>query len=376
MGKQLQKINQGQAPTGAGGDSNRTQSGKINSNVDVLNSQAALNPAPTITDVQALTADHIGKRVNIQLADDGVIRFPPASVAGADCVMLLRNTGATVVSFAPADGAADTVALSKLNPAEAALVDTDGAHAWSVLMRGRAGTDNETVNGDLTVRGGGSFGVRPSFNGNAPWDTGNLKGPLTAADNLASLADRKAARANLGTRGKILISEVILTGAATSTGGVDFDGLFTSEFTDYEIEFSDMYASVTTQHGLGVRWRRGGAYVASANYVYGWGYVNNVTQAFGLGSSGNSLLQLCNGQTDTPGCGQAGTIRIRNPLGVGGVCKHVTWDVVGINGSTGIANYRGGGFFNADLNPFDGVGLFKDSGVQTTHGKFRLYGIR
>jgi hypothetical protein len=90
-----------------------------------------------------------------------------------------------VATIAPAAGSGDTVALSTLNPGEAVLIDTDGVHAWSVLVRGRANSDNETVNGNLAV--GGALGVtgkatfaqRPTFASNMPWDSGNLADPAT-----------------------------------------------------------------------------------------------------------------------------------------------------------------------------------------------------
>ncbi|MFM0330649.1 hypothetical protein [Paraburkholderia strydomiana] len=170
----LQKVNLGTAPTGTDGDPVRTAFAKINSNVDVFNAQAALTSATGITAAQALTAAHIGKRINIALATAGAINLPAASTCAADNVLLLRNIGTTVVTLAITAGSGDTIALSKLNPGETALMDTDGVHAWTVLMRGRSNSDNEIVVGNLTVGGGGSFASRPTFSGNTPWDSGNL----------------------------------------------------------------------------------------------------------------------------------------------------------------------------------------------------------
>ena len=155
----LQKINLGTPPSGGDGDTTRTANTKTNSNVDVLNAQAALTSAPAvITAAEALTAAaHVGKRVNINLAAAGAVSPPAASTCAADSVILLRNLGATVVPLAPADGSGDTVALSELNPGESALLDTDGVHTWNVLMRGRSSSDDEAVNGTLTT--GGSLTV-------------------------------------------------------------------------------------------------------------------------------------------------------------------------------------------------------------------------
>ena len=152
----LQKINLGTPPTGVDGDAVRTAFTKDNANVDVLNAQTALTTSgATITTPTALTVAHVGKRVNISLASPGTINLPSASTCLVDNVTLLRNIGTTVVTLAITTGSGDTVALSKLNPGESALLDTDGVHTWRVLMRGRTNSDNELVNGNL-VQGTGT----------------------------------------------------------------------------------------------------------------------------------------------------------------------------------------------------------------------------
>ncbi|HIC7213950.1 tail fiber domain-containing protein [Burkholderia stabilis] len=238
----LQKINQGTAPAGSDGDTVRSAFSKVNSNVDVLNTQAALTSSAVITAPQALTNAYVGKRVNINLTSAGTINMPAASTCAADQVTLLRNIGTTVVTLAITTGSGDTVALSKLNPGESVLMDTDGVHAWNMLMRGRTNSDNEVVNGNCTVNGnetvggtlsvtglstftggasfgaggqatisaagaysgvsaaytgnvtvGGTLGVtgqatfslRPTFAGKTPWDSGNLVSPWSSS-NLAN----------------------------------------------------------------------------------------------------------------------------------------------------------------------------------------------
>ncbi|MET3214315.1 UNVERIFIED_ORG: hypothetical protein ABIC48_002059 [Burkholderia territorii] len=147
----LQKINLGTAPDGKEGDTVRVGFTKINANVDALSNQAALVSGATITQAQALTSAHIGKRINLAFSATGTVNVPAANTCPADSVVHLRNVGATVVTLAITAGSGDTLALSRLNPGEAATLDTDGVHAWSVLMRGRSASDNETVNGSLTV---------------------------------------------------------------------------------------------------------------------------------------------------------------------------------------------------------------------------------
>jgi microcystin-dependent protein len=148
----LQTVAFGAASDGSQGDSVRTGFTKANSNTAVLQAQAALvSNASTITTAQALTVAHVGKRVNINLATSGTINLPSAATCAADNVLLLRNVGTTVVTLAITAGSGDTVALSKLNPGESVSLDTDGIHAWSVLLRGRSNADNETVVGTLTA---------------------------------------------------------------------------------------------------------------------------------------------------------------------------------------------------------------------------------
>ncbi|MDR8398284.1 hypothetical protein NE850_18235 [Paraburkholderia sp. USG1] len=235
----LQKVNLGTPPKAEDGDAVRVANVKANANVDVLNAQSALTSAAQLVDsAQALTAAlHLGRRVNISLAVAGIVQVPAAATCGTDGVMLLRNIGATVVTLAITTGSGDTLSLSKLNPGETALVDTDGVHAWTVLMRGRTNSDNETVNGNCavggnetvagalgvigltTLTGGASFGaggqatisaagaysgvsaaysgnvtvggtlgvtgqatftLRPTFASNTPWDSGNLPSPASS----------------------------------------------------------------------------------------------------------------------------------------------------------------------------------------------------
>jgi hypothetical protein len=152
----LQKIVLGTPPAAVDGDPVRTASTKVNANVDVLNTQATLTSfATTLTAAQALTAaNHLGKRVNINLAAAGTINLPAASTCVADGVILLRNLGATLVTLAITTGSGDTIALTALAAGESALMDTDGAHAWNCLTRGRGNSANEVVQGSLTVGGG------------------------------------------------------------------------------------------------------------------------------------------------------------------------------------------------------------------------------
>ncbi|WP_157643425.1 tail fiber domain-containing protein [Burkholderia ubonensis] len=190
----LQKINQGTAPTGTDGDTVRVGFSKVNANTDVLSKQIALTSLGPITAPQALTPDHMGKRVNFNLASAGTITLPPANTCAADQVTLIRNLGSVAVSLAVADRSGDTLAISQVAAGESVLLDSNGDHAWGVLMRGRPASDNETVPGKLAVGAdtaiGGSldvagdvkFAKRPTFAGKTPYDTGNLSPVDTSSD--------------------------------------------------------------------------------------------------------------------------------------------------------------------------------------------------
>ncbi|MBR7972947.1 hypothetical protein KDX01_07430 [Burkholderia vietnamiensis] len=209
----LQTINLGTPPAGSDGDAVRTGFAKVNSNVGVLNAQAALTSSTVITAAQALTNAYVGKRVNINLTSAGTINMPAASTCAADQVTLLRNIGMTVVTLTITTGSGDTVALSKLNPGESALMDTDGVHAWNVLMRGRTNSDNEVVNGNCAVNGNtnvaGTLGVAGS--------TSLTSLNVTGASNLASLSVTGAAAVGS-------LSSSASGGVAAGTGGVTQNG--------------------------------------------------------------------------------------------------------------------------------------------------------
>lgn len=199
----LQTINLGTAPTGSDGDPVRTAFTKDNANVAVLQTQETLTSVALITSAQALTTAHIGKRVNINLGSADTINLPAASTCLVDQVTLLRNLGSTIVTLAVTSASGDTLTVSKLNPGESALFDTDGIHTWNCLLRGRTSSDNETVNGNCVVvgnetvggtltvtgatiltggiTGGPNFSARPTFASNVPWDSSNLVGPVTLA---------------------------------------------------------------------------------------------------------------------------------------------------------------------------------------------------
>ncbi|RQY60794.1 tail fiber domain-containing protein [Burkholderia stagnalis] len=186
---ELQKVNLGTPPLGRDGDSNRTAHQRFNANVDVLKAQAALSSSAAINSPGALNvADHVGRRVNINLAVAGTVSMPKVSdLVDQDSVLFLRNLGSTAVTLAAAAGTNDWVGLSRLGPGESALLDGYGG-AWNVLMRGRARTDNENVLGnlavakDLSVSGAASFSARPTFAGSTPYDSGNLSPVDTKSD--------------------------------------------------------------------------------------------------------------------------------------------------------------------------------------------------
>lgn len=149
----MQKINLGTAPDGRDGDTVRSGNVKVNANVDVLATQAALvSSAPVTTNTVALDSTYVGKRVVLRPSAAAALTWPKASTCVADGVILLVNASAFTITHAPAtgDSFANAVALGAY---ETLLVATDGASSWSVLMRGRSAGPNEQVSGNLAVTG-------------------------------------------------------------------------------------------------------------------------------------------------------------------------------------------------------------------------------
>ncbi|NPT39727.1 tail fiber domain-containing protein, partial [Paraburkholderia xenovorans] len=103
-------------------------------------------------------------------------------------------------TLASKTGSGDSVALSKLNPGEAVLMDTDGVHAWTVLMRGRTNADDEVVNGNFSVSGNSTVNGDSTVNNSAVNGNETVGGTLgvTGAATLASatVAGQLAAKAN------------------------------------------------------------------------------------------------------------------------------------------------------------------------------------
>lgn len=244
----LQKVNLGTAPGGTDGDPVRTAFTRANSNVDVLNAQAALTSV-YLAAAQALSAAHVGKRVSFGISAAATSQMPKASDAGADGIVCIRNVGSALLTLAPANGSSDTIAYTKINPGESILFDSDGTSRWNVLMRGRANSDNETVNGTLAVGGGiagnlaigGAVGAINGqnllLNGSGEFGTLNWSGGPTvlsagadADGRYLSAAANNAAVTSSWTSGAFLVNggqpvstqaEILIDAAATGAYYVD-----------------------------------------------------------------------------------------------------------------------------------------------------------
>ncbi|CAE6879918.1 tail fiber domain-containing protein [Paraburkholderia domus] len=160
----LQTVNLGTAPTGSDGDAARAAFAKMNSNVGVLNTQAALVTGATVTGGGNMTNAYVGKRVNVSFSADAPLGLPLSTTCAADQVILIRNVGIGAALLS-ATGPDVYSGPSKLLSGETLLVDTNGAGAWAVLMRGRTSSNNETVSGTLTVAGATIFNATTALKG-------------------------------------------------------------------------------------------------------------------------------------------------------------------------------------------------------------------
>ncbi|MFD1556038.1 hypothetical protein ACFSHT_10435 [Paraburkholderia silviterrae] len=349
----LQTVNLGTAPAGTDGDTVRVAMTKGNSNVAVLNAQSALTSATTITVAQALTAAaHLGKRVNINLASAGTINVPSASTGGADGVIHLRNVGSTVVTLAITTGSGDTLALTKLNPGESALLDTDGVHAWNVLMRGRTNADNEIVNGTLTVANavaashalplgqaqGRLLGVVPFY----------ASGAFNAPQGTTAVRVKCLGGGGAG-GGAIATSVGTVSLGAPGTSGAYAEGYFTSGFNGVAVT-----VGAAGTYGSGVAGGNGGQSSFGSLLVCPGGYGGSVSGQItgaptgwwigrGPAASGAGAYVLSGGVAPSPSLAFAmswgvGGMGGSSPLGAGGGCVNA-----GVTGGAAVGFGAGGG---------------------------------
>ncbi|MBU9501333.1 hypothetical protein KTE68_14240 [Burkholderia multivorans] len=348
----LQKIKLGTPPGGEDGESTRAGFTKVNANVDVLNTQTTLTSVATITAAQALTAAHIGKRVNITLASPGTINLPAANVAPADSVVLLRNVGTAVVNLAVTAGSGDAVALSKLNPGETALMDTDGAHGWNVLMRGRTSADNEIVNGTLAVANATAA--------NHALTLGQAQGRLLAvipfyvsgkfnAPPGTTAVRVKGVGGGGGGGGAIATSPGSVSLGAPGTAGAYGEGYFTGGFNGVDVTVGAAGTS-----GAGVAGGNGGQSSFGSLLVCPGGYGGSVSGQIaatptgwwigrGPAASGGPAYLLSGGNPPSPSLAFSaywgmGGMGGSSPFGAGGGCVNA-----GFTGADAVGFGAGGG---------------------------------
>jgi len=232
----LQKVALGTPPSALDGDTVRVANTKANANVDVLNTQAALTSVAAITAAQALTTAHVGRRVNVSLANGGTINLPAASTCAADQVIHLRNVGTGIVTLAITPNSGDTLTLTRLNPGESALMDTDGVHAWTVLLRGRSSGASEYVPGSMTVGGasdGKIFGQSSAGASVLALGVGTLNGfsdsvglTSTTSTGVLDFGTNATVRVRINAAGRVLVgngqddgSSLLQVAGATSVNG-------------------------------------------------------------------------------------------------------------------------------------------------------------
>ncbi|WP_310634840.1 tail fiber domain-containing protein [Burkholderia cenocepacia] len=150
----LQKANLGVAPSGAGGDDQRTANMRFNANVDALAARLPLEYT-YLSDNSDLQPGHVGTRFCLVMDKAGkVVRFPNASSVPQNACFHLFNLGpAVTIAVQPGDGAS----VSILNNGDWAKYVSDGGAYWHVVERGRVSW-NETVGGDLAVGGSAKIG--------------------------------------------------------------------------------------------------------------------------------------------------------------------------------------------------------------------------
>ncbi|WP_250467627.1 tail fiber domain-containing protein [Caballeronia sp. GAFFF2] len=274
----LQKVNLGTPPTAVDGDTVRGANTKANANVDVLNAQATLtSAAATITSAQALTAAHVGKRVNINLAAAGTINLPSAATMGLDGIVHLRNQGSTLVTLAIASGSGDTIALTSLAAGESTIIDSDGIHTLGCLMRSRTYSANETVSGALTV--GGNIAIAPlasTYSSQLTMVAPNGYTARVRANGTASLTEwvntaNSGVTMSLSDAGLLTAQSLAVAGAANFNGTTVFGGGSTT------------VKAVGTAGAITMKWQTGSGAIGQIQYdqtSFGFSLVNSANSAY------------------------------------------------------------------------------------------------
>ncbi|WP_419689149.1 tail fiber domain-containing protein [Burkholderia theae] len=143
----LQKANLGVAPSGSGGDDQRTANLRFNANVDVLKSHLPLEYT-ILSDDAKLESSQVGTRFSVVMKAPGkTVAFPLASSVEQNASLHFFNLGpAFSIGLQPGDG----TPVNVLNTGDWAEWASDGGTYWHIVRRGRLLWD-ETVGGFLTV---------------------------------------------------------------------------------------------------------------------------------------------------------------------------------------------------------------------------------
>ncbi|KVA25083.1 hypothetical protein WI44_04365 [Burkholderia cepacia] len=166
----LQKANLGVAPSGAGGDDQRTANVRFNANFDAIAARVPLEYS-YLADTATLLPSHAGFRFGLSMPGPGkVVTLPLASSVPVNGCIHLYNEGPPVrVGLQGSDGTQITL----LNTGDWAKYVGDGGAYWHVAERGRLMWD-ETVGGNLVV--GGTLNV-----------PGGVAGDLAASGRLVGV---------------------------------------------------------------------------------------------------------------------------------------------------------------------------------------------
>lgn len=192
----LQKANLGVAPSGAGGDDQRTANMRFNANFDVLSALVALG-YKFISDNSTLVAGDVGARIGINMGVGGkAVKFPLSSSVPVNSCVHLFNVGPPVaIGFQGDDGSQ----INLLNTGDWAMWIADGGKYWHVAARGRMLPD-EVVSGFLAVSKGLTVGDRLTVGRGL-----NVSGGATVSGALSTDSD-------FATGGTIALKQGVSTG--------------------------------------------------------------------------------------------------------------------------------------------------------------------
>jgi hypothetical protein len=247
-------------------------------------------------------------------------------------------------------------------------MDTDGAHAWNVLTRGRSNSDNEIVNGNCTVNGNETVGGTLVVTGAATL-TGGLTSALPISSGGTGSTTAAAARTNLG------VGRTLITTKTAANNSLVFTGI-DATYNVYEFDITGIIPA-TSGVALYMQFSNdgGATWVSSAGYTFA---LNQVVVGTGgvIGQGGSqTAITVSGGLGNAAGQRLDGTLKFYSPASTG-QSKMVkgSFTSVLVDNAHRMVEMSGGLFSSASALPVNAVIFFASAG-NLSSGTISMYGV-